>query len=159
MGRFESAPSSPSKKLEKIKERGYIMTKYDELIKQALKMLDDDELFVKCVDECIRWDGTYQDDEVFDMDELDEMFYGVSLHDFLNQVDFHDFDLSKDFWMYDRNGNVITVDSKIDVYRDITDNEELLDNLIEKYSHLDINWIDRDLDELLDEITSYTEDE
>lgn len=135
------------------------MTKYDELIKQALEMLDDDELFVKCVDECNYWDGTYQDDEVFGMDELDEMFYGISLHDFLNQVDFHNFDLTKDFWMYDRCGNVITVDSKIDVYRDITDNGELLDNLIEKYSHLDIRRFSTDLDNLLDEITSYTDEE
>ena len=135
------------------------MSKYSELKQMALDILkEDDIIFEKCVDEVIRWDGTFADYEVFSMDELDEMFYGCSLTDFLNKVDKDSFNLSDDYWTYDNQGNIISLDDKAEYYRDNVDEGELLDKLLDEYYHLDIHFIDSELDDILNDIVNYVED-
>jgi hypothetical protein len=67
-----------------------------------------------------------------------------------------DFNKNDDYFYFSIYG-LESTDDKVDLYRSNVDEGELLDNLIDKYNHLDINWIDSDFDELLDEIVNYEE--
>lgn len=127
------------------------MTHYEELMADALETLEtNDELFVSCIDEVIRWNGHFADEEVLDMDMLNEYFWDSKVTDFLDKVDRYNFDFSHDYWKFDECGNIITIEDKTDYYRDNIDCEELLDELISQFNH--IYFQDSNFEKLLDEI-------
>lgn len=133
------------------------MRTLEELREQAIQELkDNDELFVACVNELDSWNGYADGFRAYPMYELDELHCGVSLHDFLYKLT-SDFDIRDEYFYYSIYG-LESTDSIEELYRENVWESELLDNLIDNYSNLDINWIDSDFDELLESIVNYDQD-
>lgn len=134
------------------------MTKYSEMIQRATEELkNNDDLFIGCVDELDSWDGFADGFRAWDMSEIDEFYCDCKASKLLEDMtgDFNKYDNYFYFSIY----GLESTDDKVDLYRSNVDEGELLDNLIDNYNHLDINWIDSDFDELLDEIVNYEEEE
>jgi hypothetical protein len=130
--------------------------KYDEMIQAAIEELkNNDDLFIGCVDELDNWNGFADGFRAYDMSEIDEFYCDCKASKLLEDMtgDFNKYDNYFYFSIY----GLESTDDKVDLYRSNVDEGELLDNLIDKYNHLDINWIDSDFDELLDEIVNYEE--
>lgn len=127
------------------------MTNYSELINKATQELkDNNDLFVKCVDELDSWNGYADGFRAYDMSELDDLHYGISLHDFLDRIT-SDFNIRDNYFYYSIYG-LESCDYKDELYRDNVDEGELLDALIENYSNIDLEWIDSEFNELISEI-------
>ena len=126
------------------------MSKYETLINKAIETLkDNDELFISCIDELDSWNGYADGFRCFPMDEINDLFCGMKIGDFLDLLgDFN----HRDNFFYESIYGIESCDSKVQLYRDNVDEGELLDNLIDRYDDIDIKWIDEDFDELLKEI-------
>ena len=126
--------------------------KKEQLINEAIEILKDyDNVFCECVEELDAWNGYADRFRCYYMSELDDIFYGCKLTEFLEKIARECFDFKDEFFI-DTIYGLQSTDDKTEVYRDNVDTGELLDNLIENYCHLDINWIDKALDELLEMI-------
>ena len=126
----------------------------DELKKYAIQILkDDDDIFVQCVDELDSWNGYSDGFRAYDMYELDDLHSGMKLHDFLEKLT-SDFDINDDYFYYDIYG-LKSTDDKAGLYRDNVWESELLDNLIDRYSDLELAWIDKDFDQVVKAIVEY----
>ena len=124
---------------------------YSELINKAIAELkENDDLFISCIDELDSWNGFADGFRCWEMWELNEIFYDCKVTDFLDKLG-RNFN-HNDEYFYDSIYGIESTDSKVDLYRDNVDEGELLDNLIDRYSDLDISWIDSDFDNLLQEI-------
>lgn len=135
-----------------------IMEKYEELIEKAIEELkDNDDLFVDCVNELDSWNGFADGFRGYPMYELNDLFYGVSVGDFLDKLA-SGFNHNDEYFI----DTIYGLDSCNDLaehYRDNVDEGELVDRLIEEYNNIDLNWIDSDFDELIESIVNYDEDE
>jgi hypothetical protein len=136
-------------------DNSLIYEKYRKLLEE---MLESNELFDKCVVEGLRWDGynNFQFSEVYSMDELDEICYGMSFSDFLDKIHNNHFSTDDEYFIWDEDGiqSLEDDEAKHDYYTDQTDISELATYLIEKYYHLDLQWIDRTLDEIVSTINN-----
>lgn len=133
------------------------MRKYDELINEAIYRLEnEDDLFCDCIDELDRWDGFADGYKCFPMWELDELCGDMKLSDFLNEIT-DDFNHKDEFFFWSIYG-IESTDDKTDLYRTNTEAGEVLDNLINNYSHIELSYIDSEFDELLDEIVNYDDE-
>ena len=128
---------------------------YSELVKKALELLQDDEIFVEAVDELDSWNGFADGYRVFSMDELDELYYDCKATKLLNDICWGEFDL-RDNYFADTIYGLVSLDDKAAYYRDHTTPEEVFDELKENYYHLSLN---SDLEEIFDELDNYSEDE
>ena len=126
------------------------MTKYEELKNKALEMIEeDDDLFVDMVFGLDSWNGFADGFRAFPMDELDDLFCGVSLIDFLRMIDKDDFNLNDEYFI-DTIWGLQSTDDIAGHYHDNVDEEELIDGIIEYSNHL---WFDDDdFEELINEI-------
>lgn len=130
--------------------------KYAELIEKAVKEIEEnDDLLCELVDELDSWNGYADGFRAYDMYELDDLHCDMKLSEFLSRVT-KDFDLRDNFFYYSIYGLESTNDKAL-LYRDNTDCGEILDNVIEYRNHLYI--IDKDFEELLDEIETAKEEE
>lgn len=128
----------------------------NKLYNKALEELkNNDELFVRCVDELDSWNGFADGFRAYDMEELEDLHCGVSLHDFLDRMT-SDFNIRDNYFYYSIYG-LESCDSKEELYRDNVDEEDLLDNLIDRYYDIDLKWIDSDFDELIEDIITSEE--
>lgn len=132
------------------------MTRYDEMMDKAVEMLkENDELFCDMVNELDSWDGFADGFRAYPMWELDELFGGMKLTDFLNIIT-TDFNPRENYFI-DTIWGLESTDWLADHYRSNVDEEELLENIIENRSHL---WIsDNEFEELLDEIEEAGDEE
>lgn len=134
------------------------MKKYDELMMEALTALKENGyLFVDCVNELDSWNGFADGFRAYHMEELDELCYGMKVSEFIEKLT-EDFHKNDDFFYFSIYGLESTDDIE-ELYRDNVDEGELLDELIANYSNLDIEWIDRDFDALIESIVDYSEEE
>ena len=132
------------------------MTRYDEMMDKAVEMLkENDELFCDMVNELDSWNGFADGYRAYPMDELDELFGGMNLTDFLNIIT-EDFNPHDEYFI-DTIWGLESTDWLADHYRDNVDEEELLENIIENRSNLWIN--DNEFEELLDEIEEAGDEE
>lgn len=125
---------------------------YDLLMEQALEEVkNNDDLLVKMVDELDGWDGYADGFRGFPMYELNDIFYGCSLTDFLDKLGRH-FDHNDNYFI-DTIYGIESTDDLAEVYRNNVDEGTLLDDFIEQYElgHVDI-WSDDDFKKLLDDI-------
>ena len=135
------------------------MTRYEELKNKALEMIkEDDDLFVDMVNELAGWNGFADGFRAFPMDELDELFCGVSLTEFLRMIDKDDFDLNDEYFI-DTIWGLQSTDDIAGHYRNNVDEEELIDEIIDHAGNLYFS--DSDFEELIDEIIEekYNDDE
>lgn len=132
------------------------MKKYEQLMKQALQMLQDDgELFVNMVNELDGWNGYADGFRAWPMEELDDLFYGVTVSDFLQKLA-PGFNLN-DAYMVDTIYGLDSTDNIEELYRCNVDAGELLDNIIENAGHL--YFPDGDFEELINAIANYDDAE
>lgn len=133
------------------------MKNYDELITEAMETLkENDELFCRCVEELDSWNGFADGFRCYDMYELDGLFGGMPLSNFLDLIT-DDFNV-RDNYIVDTIYGLSSTDYREDIYRENVDDGELLDNIIEQYDNLDISWVDADFDELIKAIIAAKEE-
>lgn len=132
------------------------MKNLETLKAEALEMLvNDDDLFCSMIDELDSWNGYADGFRCYEMSELDELFCDVKVSDFLDKLaaGFH----HTDEYFYDSIYGIDSTDDKTDLYRSNVSESELLDEIIDKYSHL--YFYDSDFEELIDEIVNYADDD
>lgn len=123
-----------------------------ELVAKAIEVLENDgSIFCRCIDELDCWNGFADGWRCYPMYELDDLFHGCKVSEFLEKIDTANFDLRDDYFQ-DTIYGLRSVADVYDAYIDETDAGEVLDNLLENYSNLDIYYIDEDLDEVLQKI-------
>lgn len=134
------------------------MTKLEELREQAIEMLEnDDELFVRCVEELDNYSGFADGFRCYPMDEIDDYFYGVSIGDFLDKIT-DDFN-HRDNYFVDTIYGLESTDYPEDVYRDNTSEDEVLDELIDEFPNVNVRWISDDFQDLLEQIVNTDDDD
>lgn len=125
------------------------ITKSEILYNQALEELkNNDDLFVDMVNELDSWNGYADGFRAYDMSELDDLFYGCKLSEFLEKIT-SDFDL-RDNYFVDTIYGLESCDDIAEHYRNNVDEEELLDNIIDNENN--IYFYDNDFKELIDNI-------
>ena len=130
--------------------------KYDEMMKQAMEMLEnDDDLFVEMVNEIDSWNGYADGFRGYPMYEIDELFHGVSVSEFLDKLG-RDFDHNDEYFI-DTIYGIESTDDLAGHYRDNVDTGDLLDEIISNQNH--IYFSDSDFEELIDNIVNYSDDE
>lgn len=128
----------------------------DELMNKALEMLEnDDELFVGMVNELDSWNGFADGFRCYPMDELDDLFYGCSLTEFLDKLT-GDFNI-RDNYFVDTIYGLESTDYVEDVYRDNVRESYLLEEIIDESDHIYIN--DSDFEEIIEQIKELDEEE
>lgn len=130
------------------------MTRYEEMINQAIDMLNnDDDLFCSMVDEMDSWNGYADGFRCYDMCELDDLFCDMKVSDFLSKLG--DFNYRDDYFYCSIYG-IESTDDKESLYRSNVDTGELLDNIIENANNL--YFYDSEFEELIDDIINYVDD-
>lgn len=128
---------------------------YEDLMNEAKQaLIDNDELFVACIDELDSWNGYADGFRCFDMCELNELFCDTKVGDFLDMIT-SSFN-HNDNYFFDSIYGLDSTDSKVELYRDNVWESELLDNIIENFDNIDIAWIDSDFSDLIESIINYT---
>ena len=102
---------------------------------RAYEILEGDtDAFVDACEELDNWNGFLGDSRCYDVDEIDEFFSSVS--EFVEKMG--EFDSSEAYFYFTGYGYVNTCDDKYDHYSDDISVDDVLDALIENYSHIDI---------------------
>ena len=131
------------------------MKRYEELINKALELLADDGTFVEAVNELDSWDGFADGYRAYDMSELDELTYGMTVSKFLEQLT-GDFNINDNYFFWSIYG-IESCDDIAELYRSHTDAGEVLDNLVDNYTN--VYFWSKELEEVVTEIAEYDEDE
>lgn len=130
--------------------------KYNELIAEALQMLDnDDELLTDMVNELDSWNGYADGFRGFPMYELDELFGDCKVSEFLDKLA-DGFNHNANYFI-DTIWGIDSVDDLADHYRDNVDTEDLLANIINYANHL--YFYNDEFEELINAIIDYDEDD
>ena len=128
----------------------------EELKNKAYEELkNNDELFVDMVNELDGWNGYADGFRAYPMSELDDLFYGCSLSEFLGKIT-KTFNLN-DEYMVDTIYGLDSTDDITTLYRDNVYEDELLEGIIENANHL---WFsDSDFENLINEIVNFEDEE
>lgn len=111
---------------------------------KAIEVLEEDEdAFVEACEELDNWDGFLGDSRCESMDMIDEFFNKPS--ELLDQM--NDFNPTDSYFYFTVYG-VSTTDDKHEVYSDDFSADDVLDALIDNYSHVDLTE-NSELNELL----------
>ena len=111
---------------------------------KAIEVLEEDEdAFVEACEELDNWDGFLGDSRCESMDMIDEFFNKPS--ELLYQM--NDFNPTDSYFYFTVYG-VSTTDDKHEVYSDDFSADDVLDELIDNYSHVDLTE-NSELNELL----------
>ena len=129
----------------------------EELKNEALNILKtDNDIFVDCINELDNWNGFADGFRCYGMSELDDFYYDCKATKLLHDIT-KDFKLQDDYFYFSIYG-LESCNDVAELYRDNVWESELLDNLIDNYNNLDINWIDSGFDEMLQAIVDYDEE-
>lgn len=129
----------------------------EELRQAAIEMLEeDDDLFVECINELDNWNGFADGYRCYPMYEFNDLFCGVEPLDVIDKISTSAFSTNDNYFVETIYG-IESTDFPEDVYRDNTDEKEVLDNVIDYYNHLSIS--DSEFNDLVEEIINYEEDE
>ena len=131
---------------------------YDELEDKAREILEDyDELFNNVCEDLDSWDGFLDDDRLYPMCELEDLYGGMNLMEFADLISGNDFDTSDEYFYHDIYGLHSTDDKD---YKNVKDVSEVLDALKDNYIHCDYSLQGEFLGEILealDECADYYE--
>ena len=120
---------------------------YEDLKAKAIEMLkDNDDLFVEMVDELDSYNGFADGFRAYPMYEIDELYCGVKIGDFLDMLT-SDFNHTDEYFYHSIYG-LESTDSIVDLYHDNVDADDLLEYLIEYYPH--IYFSDSELEEIVE---------
>ena len=116
---------------------------------KAIDILEEDEdAFDEACEELDSWNGFLGDSRCYSMDMIDEFFEKPS--DLLENMS--DFDYSDEYFYFTAYG-VSTTDDKHDLYSGDFSAEDVLDELVDNYGHVDIREND-ELNELVNILAS-----
>ena len=102
---------------------------------KAIDILESDEdAFVEACEELDNWNGFLGDIRCMEMDMIDDYFEKPS--DLLEKMD--DFSYDNEYFYFSAYGYVNTTDDKHGVYSDDFSADDVLDELIDNYSHVDL---------------------
>ena len=125
------------------------MTRYNAIINKLIEMLkNDDDLFIECVEELDNWNGYADGYRAWEMGLLDEFYHDRKASDLLNDMT-ADF-CKNDAFFYFSIWGLESCSDKAELYRDNTDEGELLDNIIDNINHLNIT--NSEFVEMLEEV-------
>jgi hypothetical protein len=129
---------------------------YDELEDKAREILEDnDELFNEVCEDLDAWDGFLDDDRLYHMCELDDLYSGMSLTEFVDLIYGNEFNINDEYFYHDIYGLHSTDDRD---YKQVKDISEVLDALKDNYMHCDYSLqFLGDILEALDECADYYE--
>lgn len=126
----------------------------EELKAEAIEVLKhNDDIFVDCVNELDSWDGFADGFRAYSMFDLDDLYCDCKVSKFINDLT-DNFSIRDEYFYF----SVYGLESCNDVaglYHDNVYESELLDELIDNYSHINIAWIDGDFDDLIAEIVAF----
>jgi hypothetical protein len=106
-----------------------------ELIDKAMEMLrNDDDIFCEAVNALDSWNGFADGFRCYSMYEIDDLFYGVKISDFLDKLSAN-FNHTDEYF-YDTIYGIASTDSMAEVYRDNTDAGEVFDELLDKWDRV-----------------------
>ena len=125
------------------------MMDYDErrdyVYDKAIDILNNnDDAFVEACEELDNWDGFLGDATCYYMYDIDEFFSKPS--ELLDKLD--DFDYSDEYFYFSVYGYVNSCNDKASHYRDEFEADDVLDSLIDNFSHIDLRE-DGELNELV----------
>lgn len=124
---------------------------FEELRERAIEELkENDDLFVSCVEALDSWNGYADGFRAYPMYMIDELFGNMKVSEFLDSLA-SGFDHNEEYFI-DTIYGLDSTDDLTEVYRDNVWESELLDNLIDCYDDLDLDFIDDDFKELLEDI-------
>jgi len=129
--------------------------------KEALKakaietLNNDDELFVKMIEELDSWNGYADGFRCWDMGLLDAFYCDTPASKLIRDM-VEDFSVNDDFFYFSIYGLESTSD-RVDLYRYNVSTGELLDNILDNAPHLDIARYDSDFADLIEEIENADE--
>lgn len=101
-----------------------------------------DELFTQCVDELDSWNGYADGFRAYEMWELDELYAGAKASKLIEDLT-SDFNINDNYFYWSIYG-LESTDSKVDLYRDNVWEKELLEQLSNRWTDLDLEDIDED---------------
>jgi hypothetical protein len=104
---------------------------------------NDDDAFVEAVEELISWNN-FIDVEVFSMDEIDEVCYGMKPSELIEKMT-SDFNSSDDYFYFSIWG-LESCNDRAELYHDECDIDDVIDAIEDYYNHL--NFYDSKLDAL-----------
>lgn len=101
-----------------------------------------DELFTQCVDELDNWNGYADGFRAYEMWELDELYAGAKASKLIEDLT-SDFNINDNYFYWSIYG-LESTDSKVDLYRDNVWEKELLEQLSNRWTDLNLEDIDED---------------
>jgi hypothetical protein len=128
----------------------------ENLKEQAIEQLEqNDDLLVDMVDEVDSWNGWADGFRGYSMYELDELFAGVSVSEFLDKLapGFN----HNDTYFIDTIWGIDSTDDLAAYYRDNIYTSDLLEQIIDNFNHIYFN--DDDFEELISAIVNFEEEE
>ena len=121
---------------------------------KAIELLEnDDYAFIEGCESLDSWNGFLGDERCYSMYDIDELLGEMKPSELFEKVT-DDFDVRDKYFYFSIYG-IESCDNIIDVYRDCTTADELLDNLIDEYNHVGLS-INSELDNLVNIL--YNED-
>ena len=131
---------------------------YDELKDKARQILEDnDELFNNICEDLDSWDGFLDDDRLYPMCELDDLYGHMKPTEFAELINGNDFDTNDEYFYHDIYGLHSTDEIN---YKNVKTVDEVLYALEDNYMHCDYSLRGEFLGEILealDECADYYE--
>lgn len=107
---------------------------------------NDEDAFITACEELDSWDGFLGDDRVYNMEDFDELMSGKSPLEIARDIEDNNFSTNDDYFYWTIYG-VESTDDKYDIYSSNYSTDNVLDELIDKYSHVTI--YNKSLDDLV----------
>lgn len=122
---------------------------------QFLELLEDlsERDIVRTWNEIAWTDGRVN--ELYDMDFLDDNFYGTSLSDFLQKIDKNNFSYSQNYYYWERDIWLVSTDN----YKDVVDIDELADILWDEWDYFSREISNDEIKEFFEELEEETDEE
>lgn len=130
--------------------------KLENMKEKALEMLmEDNDLFCSMVEELDSWNGFADGFRCYCMSEIDDLCSGMKISDFLDSLT-SSFCAHDEYFYYSIYG-LESTDDKTELYRENVYESDLLEEIIDKYSHL--YFCNDEFEELIDSIVNYDEED
>lgn len=136
------------------------MENLNTLKNKAMRMIDSDNVLFVNLCEALDSDyGFLGEDRLYEMDELDEMNFGMRLSEFIRDVDADEFSFSDSYWRYGTDGICSTRKSKYTYYTSLCSVDEIFEKVYENAYDLDLERFDNEFASLMDEIVNWEDED
>lgn len=102
----------------------------EELTDKACDLLDDDDIYLEAIEALDKAWGFTEGCGLYPMSDLDSYFIGVPLTEILQQIDLEYFDPCDEYFC-DERGGITSTSEPCEYYRNLWNNAEIVDSLVE----------------------------